>query len=87
MSKSAAYAVRITSPFGAFDVFVDAHPDASTSDYKRDAVAAFCADSNMSGIYQSCHVKAQGEPKRARTVPAEATAARNAPWAKICKAA
>lgn len=79
--------VRISSPFGKFDVYVDHHKDATPDDYKRDAKTAFLNDSGAgSGFASSSQIKVMGEPEQVSSHPSSATRAKGADWAKIVRA-
>ncbi len=80
------YRVNITSPFGEFQVYVAADKDAIPSDYLKDAKTAFLHDSGGgTGFTSSAQVKVVGDPVPVTEVPAEASAAKNAEWARIAK--
>jgi hypothetical protein len=79
------YRVRLKTPLGNFDVFVEKNKDSSIDDYKRDAKNAFAADSNMANLSGIAQISFDGNPEPVSDVSEMATVAKNAKWARIAK--
>jgi hypothetical protein len=80
------YRVRLKTPLGNFDVFVEKNKDSSLDDYKKDAKNAFAADSNMANLSGIAQISFDGAPEPVSDVSDQASVAKNANWARIAKA-
>ena len=78
------YRVLINSPTGQFHVYLQADRDATPEEYLKDAKNVFLHDSGIgNGFASTAQVKAVGAPEPVTSVPDDATAVKNAEWARI----